>query len=131
MRKLIYICIICLGLTACNRPYIEKPDDLLSKSEMVDVLVEIYKSQQMINSVPSQSGNQILDIAKNTLYIFQEQEMTYQQFEGSYKYYFANPKEYQKILDDVKEELTNQLSEEERNRMEQLRAETQQQLPKQ
>ena len=64
MRKLIYICIICLGLTACNRPYIEKTDDLLSKSEMVDVLVEIYKSQQMINSVPSQSGNQILDIER-------------------------------------------------------------------
>lgn len=126
MKKLIYICIVCLGLFACNRPYIEKPNDLLSKSEMVDVLVELYKSQQMINSIPSQSGNQILDIAKNTLYIFQEQEITYQQFEESYKYYFANPKEYQKILDDVKEELTDQLSEEERNRIEELRAESQQ-----
>jgi hypothetical protein len=127
MKNLIYILIFCGALISCNRPYIQKPDDLLSKSEMVDVLVELYKSQQMLNNITSQSGNQVLDIAQNTLYIFEEQGITYQQFEGSYKYYFTNPTEYQKILDDVKDELTDQLSEEERKRLEQLKAESPQQ----
>lgn len=118
MKNIVYAFLIFLGITSCSRPYIDEPEDLISKSDMVEILVDIYTSQQMMNAIQSQSSNQVLDIAKNTMYIFEQHEVTHQSFEESYKYYYTKPSVYQKLLDEVKEELTNQLSPEERKRLE-------------
>lgn len=115
MKKLAYIFIILVGFIACSKPYAKKPKDLLGKSEMTAILVDIYTSQQMLNANINQANeNQVLNIAKNTLYIFEQHETTHQIFEESFKYYYTQPEMYQRILDDVKSELVDQLSETER-----------------
>ncbi|MBS7333445.1 DUF4296 domain-containing protein [Faecalibacter bovis] len=126
MKKIAYIFIILISIVSCSKPYAQKPDDLLSKSEMRDILVDIYTSQQMMNSIQSQSPNQVLDVAKNTMYIFDQHETTHKIFEDSYKYYYTQTGAYQKILDDVIDELKNRLSEEELKKYEEIQAQGQQ-----
>lgn len=126
MKKLAYLFILLIGIVSCSKPYVKKPEDLLSKSEMKDILFDIYTSQQMMNSIQSQSSNQILDIAKNTMYIFEKHETTHKIFEESFKYYYTDTGAYQKILDDVIDELKNNLSEEELQRYEEIQAQGQQ-----
>lgn len=126
MKKIAYIFIILISIVSCSKPYAQKPDDLLSKSEMRDILVDIYTSQQMMNSIQSQSPNQVLDVAKNTMYIFDQHETTHKVFEDSYKYYYTQTGAYQKILDDVIDELKNRLSEEELKKYEEIQAQGQQ-----
>ena len=126
MKKISYIFIILISIVSFSKPYAQKPDDLLSKSEMRDILVDIYTSQQMMNSIQSQSPNQVLDVAKNTMYIFDQHETTHKIFEDSYKYYYTQTGAYQKILDDVIDELKNRLSEEELKKYEEIQAQGQQ-----
>lgn len=119
MRLIIYLFIGIL-FWSCNKPYIKKPDDLLSKSEMVDILVDLYTNQQLVNAIPSQNGNVKLDLARNSLYILQQHDTTHQTFEESYKYYFTDPKTFNSILENVKKELEKKLSDEEKNRLEEM-----------
>ncbi|RLZ10449.1 DUF4296 domain-containing protein [Faecalibacter macacae] len=126
MKKLAYIFILLIGIVSCSKPYAKKPDNLLSKSEMKNILVDIYTSQQMMNSIQGQSSNQVLDIAKNTMYIFENHETTHKIFEESFKYYYTQTGDYQKILDQVIDELKDKLSEEELKRYEEIQSQVQQ-----
>jgi len=114
MRIILFTFLISLGLISCDKSYLEKPDDLLSKSEMVDVLANLYISQQAINQQVMQDHT--LKVAENSLYIFREHNISYKNFESSFKYYYSRPTEYQKILDKVKAKLEEQYSEEEKKR---------------
>lgn len=125
MKKLAYLFILLIGIVSCTKPYEKKPDDLLSKSEMKDILVDIYTSQQMMNSIQTQSSNQVLDIAKNTMYIFEKHETTHKIFEDSFKYYYTQTGAYQKILDNVIDELKGNLSEDELNRHNEIQSQGQ------
>ena len=116
MRKLIYIFLLAVGLLSCERAYVDKPKDLLSKAEMVDVLTDLYINQQVINFAPTMNFNQ--KTAENSLVIFNQHKISPKKFEESYKYYFTNPKDFQKILDKVKENLKSKLSDKEKERLE-------------
>jgi len=124
MKKLIAFLIIFIGLISCEKPYVTKPDNLISQSDMEDILVDLYLTQQMVNSSSSSSSNYILDHAKNSKYILDQHEVTTKAFENSYKYYFAQPSTYQKILDNVKDDLYSKLSDEEKKRIEDLKSQT-------
>jgi len=121
MKNLIYSLLILLGIVSCTKPYIDKPDDLLSKSEMVDILADIYMGTQMVNATPS--TNSILKLAQSSMAVFNQHQVSYEVFEESYKYYYMDPSAYQKILDEVKEELESRLSEEQRNRLKEMQNE--------
>lgn len=111
MRNLIYIFLLSIAIISCDKPYGKEPNELLSKSEMVDVLTDLYLNQQILNSTPTQDYS--IKLAENSLYVFQENETTRQIFEDSFKFYYTKPTDYQKILDKVKDKLEEQLSEEE------------------
>lgn len=120
MKKIFVLVLMIVGLTACERPYVDKPSNLISKSDMIEILEELYLTQQMVNSSPSTNGNNIKDIANNAKYILEEHEVSTQDFEESYKYYFTQPQEYQKMLDKVKKKLIDRFSDEERQRYEEI-----------
>lgn len=120
MRQFCALVLIILGFIACERPYVEKPSHLISKSDMIEILEDLYLTQQMVNSSPSKSGNNILDIANNAKYILDEHEVSPQEFEDSYKYYFTQPSVYQKMLDKVKNNLKDRFSDEELQHYEEI-----------
>jgi len=123
MRGIICILFV-IFFWSCNKPYIKKPDDLLSKSEMVDILVDLYLSQQTLNAKPTHTGDIIQNLAKNSAYIFERHGTTHKMFEDSYKFYFTDPKTYNSILDDVKDELQSQLSKEEKTKQLEMQSQT-------
>lgn len=118
MKNLIYTLLIATGIFSCSKPYIETPDNLLSKSDMVDIMADIYLGHQIVNSTPTQ--NSMLELAQSSMYVLNQHGTDYKTFEESYKYYYIDPSKYQKILDDVKEELENRLSEEGKNRLKEI-----------
>ena len=83
MKTFVYSLIIILGLISCNQSYIDKPKDLLSKSEMVDILTDLYLNQQELNFSPI--ADYSIQVAQNSLYIFKEHKTTHKTFEESYK----------------------------------------------
>lgn len=120
MKTFVYSLIIILGLISCNQSYIDKPKDLLSKSEMVDILTDLYLNQQELNFTPIADYG--VQVAQNALYIFKEHNTTHKAFEESYKYYYTKPSEYQQMLNKVRENLVNKLSEKERKSLEEIEA---------
>ena len=123
MRNALYLILIFIGLTACDKPFNEKPENLLSKSEMADVMVDYYLSQQMISGSQVKDGNYPLALAENMYYIFDKHNVSREDFEENYRYYYTKPKEFQKILDRVKDQLSDQLSEEEKQKQAQIQKE--------
>lgn len=120
MRKLILL-FLFIAFVSCDKPYAKKPADLLSKSEMVDVLTDLYINQQAVTFHPIQSYSTVM--AENSLFILKKHEISEKQFQNSYKYYYTSPEEYQKILDKVKSNLEDKLSEKEKKRQAELKAE--------
>ncbi len=117
MKNLIVALTVALAVISCEKPYNNKPDNLLSESEMTDLLVDLYLNQQLLNFAPPKS-DYTLKMAENTLAILKEHKIDPHDFEVSYKYYFTNPEEYQEILADVKDKLKDQLSAEEKANIE-------------
>jgi hypothetical protein len=111
MKNLIYILALILTVISCEKPYNKKPADLLSKTEMTDLLTDLYIDQQILNFSPP-NAEYSLRIAENTLSILKNHNVDKQVFEDSYKYYYTNPEAYQEILEKVKENIKGKLSEE-------------------
>lgn len=117
MRNVVNLIIFCLGIISCDKPFNKKPENLLSKSEMADILTDHYLNQQMVNGSAAKDGNYILALAENTVANYNKHNVTRQDFEANYRYYYTKPKEFQKILDKVKNNLSDKLSEEEKQRL--------------
>ncbi len=116
MKNLIFLSLIFLSIFSCAPKNYDRPKDLISKSEMIDILTDLYISQQGIQMFPTQHQDQSIDLAKDAVDIMKAYDITFYTFEESYKYYAMNPEKFKKMLDDVKLKLEDQYSKEEKER---------------
>ncbi|QCX53019.1 DUF4296 domain-containing protein [Elizabethkingia sp. JS20170427COW] len=96
MKKFSFILFSALAITACSQ--IEKPDHLISKDEMAEIIMEstLYDNSSYLN--PSNN------METTSKLILEKHKVTGKQFADSYKYYLVN-KDIDKILDKAKEKL--------------------------
>ena len=118
MRTFIIALILSLGLFNCTKNNYEKPKNLISKSDMIDILTDLYISQQGLQMHPPQNQDLALELAKDARDIMKFHEVNYYDFEKSYQYYIMNPESFKEMLNSVKDNLHNQLSPEEKERKE-------------
>lgn len=115
--KYLYVAIILfLGVFSCAPKNYEKPKDLIGKSDMIDILTDLYISQQGLQMYPIQNENQSLVLAKDAVDILNAYDVTINTFQESYKYYMMQPEKMKKMLDEVKNNLEDKLSKEEKER---------------
>lgn len=115
--KYLYVAIILfLGVFSCAPKNYEKPKDLIGKSDMIDILTDLYISQQGLQMYPIQNENQSLVLAKDAVDILNAFDVSINTFQESYKYYMMQPEKMKKMLDEVKNNLEDKLSKEEKER---------------
>lgn len=117
MRTLFFTFILLIGtIISCTPKNYEKPDNLVGRSDMIEVLSDLYISQQGIQMYPVQNEDQTLSLAKDASDILKKHQIKYSDFEKSYQYYLMQPESFKEMLDDVKSKLYDQLSDEEKKR---------------
>lgn len=104
MRKIVILVCIALAIISCNGNSIEKPNNLIGRDKMVDILydvslLEAIKNQNINGGLSSKAGNQ---------YIYKKYKIDSLQFVKSNKYYASNIEEYKKMIEEVKARLTEQ-----------------------
>ena len=77
------------------------PENLLSKENMVSVMMDIQLADATINLSNYGQGNYPNDKQKLLTAIYAQHKVTKKQFEESFSYYVEHPEEFQKIYDDV------------------------------
>ncbi len=94
--------IIALGLVllfdACKDPIMEKPRKLLTRDQMIDMLVEIHLSQA-ISQTRRFANEDLASFSESDYYytILQKFKTADSTFEKSLIYYSGKPKEFEKI----------------------------------
>lgn len=117
MKHLILFSIVFLGLFNCTPKNYDKPKNLISKTDMIDILTDLYISQQGVQFFPKANEDMNLNLAKGAVHIMKKHNVTYHNFSESYKYYTMQPEDFNKMLDDVKMNLEDKLSKEEKERI--------------
>jgi hypothetical protein len=83
------------GAASCSGR--QKPEDILSKAEMVQILEEMYLAEEKINrlGIPRDSAKEVFEVMKKK--IFENIVATDSVFQRSFDYYMDHPKEMELI----------------------------------
>ena len=107
MRKLVVIFGL-VGLVSCSEKAMEKPDNLIEKDVMINILydVAVLQATENVNAaVFSQKG-----IQPGT-YIYQKYSIDSITFAQSNRYYATNPHQYKKMFGEVYRRIEQQQAE--------------------
>ena len=103
MKKIIVLFCCVFLVISCNNNSVEKPNNLIGKDKMVDILYDIslleaIKNQNINGGISTKTGND---------YIYKKFKIDSIQFVKSNKYYASNIDEYKKMFEEVKARLTD------------------------
>lgn len=105
MKYLLFLPLLLFTVFSCQHN-LEKPKDLLSKSEMTDILTDIYLYKQTPDNIPLTK-----EVAFDTyVSIFKKYHTTKEIFQDSFGYYYIDGNSMQHIYDDVIEKLEGKLT---------------------
>lgn len=94
--SLIFILLTVLALPGCN----SRPDNVLSDGEMEDLLVDVYKSEAIIDLNESQYSNDSMKaVVKQS--VFLKHNVTQEEYDSSLVWYGHNISRYVKIYENV------------------------------
>lgn len=105
MKYITGLLIVLLAIVSCRKEVVPKPDDLLSKEKMADILHEIT----LINAMKGVDKKKLeASILHYDTYIYKKHDVDSTRFIESNNYYAANPEEYDKIYELVEAKLNAQ-----------------------
>lgn len=102
MKKLLALLTLCLLLQNCDSKPVEKPEDLVSKDMMVDILYDLYVINAMKSSEMEYLKEQNITPAK---YIYEKYKVDSLQFSRSDRYYATDISTYEKLHERVTKRL--------------------------
>lgn len=102
MKKIIIIVCCTLMVFSCKDNSVAKPDNLIAKDKMTDILYDIT----LLEAVKVQNLKGGINKKRANEYIYKKYKIDSIQFAKSNKYYASDLKEYKKMLDKIKERLT-------------------------
>ncbi len=89
---------VSLAFAACSDPIIPKPDHLLSRDRMIDMLIELHLSQSIAQTRRFTSDEAMKYTESDYYYsVLQKFKTNDSTFEQSLVYYSGRPKEFEKI----------------------------------
>ena len=110
MKKNIFILFVlaALGWMSCDPPPLEKPENLLSRKKMVEVLIDVHMAEATYQNNRARDTLVRNSSSVNFYYsVLEKHQVIDTVFEKSFVYYAAFPKKFEKMYRDV----TNKLSE--------------------
>ncbi|WP_339887450.1 DUF4296 domain-containing protein [uncultured Flavobacterium sp.] len=107
MKKLLFIFISAL-LFSCNDKPVSKPDNLLSKETMEDIIYELAILQAAETYKPQTLSDSNIKIKQ---YVYKKYNLDSTTYFQNYKYYASDIKVFKKIYKQVNERILNQKNE--------------------
>lgn len=90
-----------VALISCDKPYIEKPDKLVSKKKMIDMLVDVHLAEATFNHMRFDSIVRNSSSANFYYSVLEKYHVPDSVFEKSYVYYASDPKNFEKMYREV------------------------------
>jgi len=106
MKQFIGILILVV-LQSCNSELkgMEKPENLIPKDQMIEVMTEMLILEGHIHTTYSTVNRYYKVMTASGKYYLKSKHITQKQYEDSFKYYSCSYKEYQVMMDKVMENL--------------------------
>lgn len=101
MKKIIFA-IVLFAVFSCGNEVVEKPDNLIEKEVMVDILYDLALIQSAETNNPSAFSQN--EIKVNEL-IYKKYDIDSATFAQSNRYYASDPHNYQKLFKQVSEKI--------------------------
>ena len=106
--KNLFIILLAILLTSCGEKLLDKPEDLIPKDKMINILKDIT----ILNSARSTKVTVFHDYKiEPTTFIFSKYEVDSLQFVTSDKYYASLPNEYEAMYVEIEKQLDNEKEE--------------------
>ena len=105
MKKVVAIVCLIFSVISCNSISVEKPDNLIDKDKMTDILydmslLEAIKTQNINGGITTKTANE---------YIYKKYKIDSIQFAKSNKYYASDIEEYKKMFEKIKDRLNKEI----------------------
>jgi len=104
MKRIVIIMCCALAVFSCGKTSVEKPNNLIAKDKMVDILYDI----SLLEAIKTQNLKGGINKKRANEYIYKKYKIDSVQFTKSNKYYATDLNEYKKIYDKVKERLNKE-----------------------
>jgi hypothetical protein len=102
MKKLVFFLVLLVLFSSCNKDLVEKPDNLIDKGVMLDVMYDMA----LLDALKYQDPNSLHDNGINPkTYIYKKYKIDSLQFVKSNVYYAADYREYKKMYDALSDRL--------------------------
>jgi hypothetical protein len=102
MKKVIFFFVLLILFSSCNKDLVKKPDNLIDKKVMVDVMYDMA----ILDALKYQDPNSLYANAVNPrTYVYKKYKIDSLQFVKSNAYYAADYREYKKMFDALNDRL--------------------------
>jgi hypothetical protein len=102
MKKLVSLFALLVLFSSCNKDLVKKPDNLIDKGMMVDVMYDMA----LLDALKYQDPNSLYDNGINPkTYVYKKYKIDSLQFVKSNAYYAADYREYKKMYDALNDRL--------------------------
>lgn len=98
MRKIAIFFVLITAFFSCQKTVINKPDNLISEDEMVDILYDISLLEAIKVSNPASLDERKINVNS---YIYKKYKIDSIQFAKSDKYYASDVEKYSKLYEKV------------------------------
>lgn len=107
MKKIVLILISALiWFVACDDPIISKPEHLIKRDQMIDMLVDIHKAEAMYNKFRNDTSRTYLSSSDFYFSVLAKYDVSDSVFEKSFMYYASEPKNFEKMYRKVMSQLS-------------------------
>lgn len=104
-KSIIPIIAAAIILASCNNSAVQKPDNLIEKDKMTDVLYDVAVIQAINSAAQGSTSVKQVDMKG---YLKKKYGIDSLTFVQNHKYYASDLDEYQKMQNEIKERLTRQ-----------------------
>jgi hypothetical protein len=105
MKKIVFFFGLLVLFSSCNKDLVEKPDNLIDKSTMIDIMYDM----SLLNALKYQNSNSLYSNNVNPkTYVYKKYKIDSLQFVKSNAYYAADYREYKKMFDALNDRLKNE-----------------------
>jgi hypothetical protein len=109
MRKKNYILTVFILLiitVSCENPIVEKPEILIKKDKMIEIIVDAHLAEATFNMRRNQDSLVMKSSSTDFYYsVLKDHQVTDSVFEQSFVYYASFPKQFEKMYQDVMNKL--------------------------
>ena len=105
MKKVLSFLVILILIVSCKEEIVEKPDNLIEKNKMVDIMYDLA----ILEGIKYQNITSLADYNMNSSqYIYKKYKIDSLQFVQSNVYYASNYEEYKEFFDEIVKRIDDQ-----------------------